>query len=151
LGAASVALVAVLAVVGGTWAVVDDLRAPPVWQHSDPTVSALSAVVRQRLVPSDRLVAIKILSHETWDQAAGLALELERQGRRTTVGGVVTPVDPAAATDWTEVFEPRRRPNGRENVDLWLFLTSDPAAVAAAKPAQVLGEAGGVAVAIRRP
>jgi hypothetical protein len=134
------AAVALLAVGFGTASVVNDVHTPAVWTRNDPVMTDLNKDLRPALAPSDRLVGIRILTHAAWPEASGLVLDLERHGRRATVGG---------PDDWTFMFGDRRRPNGREDVDVLLYLNDDKQAAVDARSARVVGTSGGVVMAVR--
>ena len=72
-----------------------------------------SDAVRSALRPSDRVVRLTIATQSAWPTVAGVALELERGGRRTTE--VATP---GYGFDATVLFGLNRRPTGREDVDV---------------------------------
>jgi hypothetical protein len=65
------------------------------------------------LHPSDRVVRLTITTQSAWPTAAGVALELERGGRRTTE--VATP---GSGVDTGLLFGANRRPTGHEDVDI---------------------------------
>jgi hypothetical protein len=132
--------VALLAVGFGTASVVSDLHTPGISKRSDPVMTALNKDLQPVLAPSDRLVGVRILTHGAWPEASGLVLDLERHGRRATVGG---------PDDWTFMFGERRRPNGRENIDVLLYLNDDKQAATDARSARVVGSSGGVVMAVR--
>jgi hypothetical protein len=129
-----------LAVGFGTASVVSDVHTSAVSTLSDPVVTDLTKDLRPALAPSDRLVGVRILTHAAWPEATGLVLDLERHGRHATVGG---------PNDWTFMFGDRRRPNGRENVEVLLYLNDDQQAALDSRSAQVVGTSGGVVMVIR--
>jgi hypothetical protein len=47
------------------------------------------------------------------------------------------------------MFGDRRRPNGREDVDVLLYLNDDKQAAVDARSARVVGTSGGVVMAVR--
>ena len=81
---------------------------------TEPTVAVATRLVERTLAPGQRTVRITIDTQQAWPLAAGLSLELERDGRRTTVAGTTT--------DWPLLFGAVRRPTGRENVDIELYV-----------------------------
>jgi MFS family permease len=127
-GWAGTALVTAVVIVVASLAIRADLQQPPVAASGDPTVAQLTASANRVLTPQDRWVDIDIVSHDSWGKASGLALELEREGHRTTVSG--------PGMDWTLLFGAERRSNGREDVRLSLYLQNDSTAAGkAAGPA----------------
>jgi hypothetical protein len=81
---------------------------------SDPDVATVSHLVESALRPAERTVRITVATHLAWPMAAGLSLQLETDGRRTTVAGITN--------DWTTMFGPQRRSTGREDTDVELFI-----------------------------
>jgi hypothetical protein len=76
-------------------------------------VQLATDAVRGALQPSDRVVRLTIATQSAWPTVAGVALELERGGRRTTE--VATP---GYGFDTAVLFGVNRRPTGREDVDV---------------------------------
>ncbi|MDQ1396754.1 MAG: hypothetical protein QOG64_2013 [Acidimicrobiaceae bacterium] len=129
-----------LAVAMAGWATVRDAEAPASWQLANADVAATALAIEHQLGPGERTVRITIVSHDTWPTAAGIALELERAGRRTTVANT--------SGIWTVLFGSRRATTGREQADVELYLTSDGPAAAAAQ-GQPVATAGTTVVLLR--
>jgi hypothetical protein len=133
------ALLAVALAVAG-WATQRDAAVPASWQLANPDVAASARAIEGNLGPQERVVRITIVSHDTWPMAAGIALELERAGRKTTVANT--------SAIWTVLFGSRRGTTGREQADVELYLTGDGPAAAAAQ-GQPVATAGTTIVLLR--
>jgi hypothetical protein len=70
-------------------------------------------LVLAALRPSDRVVRFTITTQSAWPPIAGVALELERRGLRTTEAAT-----PGAGVDPGLLFGASRRPTGHEDVDI---------------------------------
>jgi hypothetical protein len=76
-------------------------------------IRPLTNLVRGALRPSDRVVRLTIATQSAWPDVAGVALQLERGGLRTTEVGT-----PGWGFDAAVLFGLNRRPTGREDVDV---------------------------------
>ncbi|MDQ6617745.1 MAG: hypothetical protein M3083_24080 [Actinomycetota bacterium] len=78
-------------------------------------IAMAADTIEAKLTPNDRVVRVTIGSDSLWPTVAGIILDLERHGYRTTVAG--------PTQDWTFYFGTSRRPTGREPVDVEFFPT----------------------------
>jgi hypothetical protein len=108
-------------------------------------VKQATDAVRAVLRPSDRVVRLTITTQSAWPTAAGVALELERAGRRTTEVATA-----GSGVDTGLLFGASRRPTGHEDVDIE-FERQGPSEVQGS-PARgaLLGQFGYLEVLINR-
>jgi hypothetical protein len=109
-------------------------------------VSQATYLVRTALRPSDRVVRLTITTQSAWPTVAGVALELERGGRRTTE--VATP---GSGVDAILLFGANRRPSGHEDVDVEFQQTGPDEVQGTPARGRPLGSLGSLIAFINRP
>jgi hypothetical protein len=131
--------VAVLAALTGTVVGVDQSAAlagpaqytgPPVNQE----VVEATRMIRAAIQPKDRVIRLTMATDPAWPIAAGVALELERDGYRTTVAG--------STRDWGSLFGADRRSTGKEDTDVQLYEPAPPNVEGPPPIGRPLGSAG---------
>jgi hypothetical protein len=147
LGASIIAVVGALTGAGLAAGQTAALAGPTQFPGYPPPAEVKQATdaVKAVLRPSDRVVRLTLTTQSAWPTAAGVALELERGGRRTTE--VATP---GSGVDTGLLFGTSRRPTGHEDVDIE-FQRQGPGQVQGS-PAQgaPLGRFGSLQVLINR-
>ncbi len=78
-----------------------------------PEVVQATRMIRAAIQPRDRVVRLTMATDPAWPITAGVALELERDGYRTTVAG--------DTRDWGLLFGAGRRATGREDTDVEFY------------------------------
>jgi hypothetical protein len=108
-------------------------------------VAQATDLIRSALQPSDRVVRLTITTQSAWPTVAGVALELERGGRRTTEVGT-----PGSGVDAGVLFGAGRRPTGHEDVDIEFERQGVGEVQGAAAHGAPLGVVGTLSVLINR-
>jgi hypothetical protein len=135
--------VAVCAALAGTVVGVDQSAALPApsGYTSAPVrqeVTDATRMVRAALAPSDRVVRLTMATDPAWPIAAGVSLNLERAGYKTTVAGTTR--------DWGVLFGAGRRATGREDIDVEFYEPAPPVDQGQPPNGRPLGAVGPVQV-----
>jgi hypothetical protein len=101
-------------------------------------VMEATQLVRSALAPSDRVVRLTMATDPAWPIAAGVSLNLERAGYKTTAAGITR--------DWGTLFGASRRATGWEDIDVEFYQPAPPADQGLPPRGRLLGAAGPIDV-----